>query len=141
VALAEERNIDPWGVRAELATLLFFARTLRDDADNWRSALAEQVKELERQRIAACRERERLTAEHEKLVERRDTLQSTIVQTAARMATQYHGECRRTVPVITLGDGLSVCSVSVSWPRRGLRLAKQWLVTLNSSHDVLLRSE
>ena len=141
VALAASRNEDPQALRAELATLLFFARTLQADADEWRSALQEQLGELERQRSAAREERESLAAEREKLRRRRDTLESTILQTAARMAQQYRGECRRTVPVFTLGEGLTVCSVSVSCPRRGLRFAKLWLVTLTGSQDVLVRRE
>jgi hypothetical protein len=141
VALAEHRNEGPRALRAELATLLFFALTLQADAENLRSALQDQVLEVERRRTAACQERERLAAEREKLVRRRDVLQSTILQTAVRVAQQYRGECRRTVPVVTLGEGLTVCSVTVSCPRRGLRFAKQWLVTLTGSHDVLVRRE
>jgi hypothetical protein len=144
-ALAEFRNEGPQALRAELATLLFFARTLRADADNWRSALVDQLKELERRRAAAerrraeaRRERERLAAEREKLMRRRDALQSTIVQTAGRVADD-RGECRKTLPVFTLDEGLTVCSVSVSRPRRGLRFAQQWLVTLDGCHDVLVR--
>jgi hypothetical protein len=141
VALAEGRNEGPPALRAELATLLFFARTLQADADRWRSAREEQDQELARRRVIARHEQERLIAEREKLARRRDALQFTILQTAARMAEQNRGECRRTVPVRTLGDGLTVCSVSVSCPRRGFRFAKLWLVTLSGSHDVLVRRE
>jgi chromosome segregation ATPase len=141
VAAAERRNEGPGSLCAELATLLFFARTLQADAEAWRSALQDRVRELERQRKAACEERERLTAEHDKLVRRREALQSTILQTAARLAQQYRGECRRTVPVITLGDGLTVCSVSVACPRRGFRVPRLWVVTLTGSRDVLIRRE
>lgn len=141
VAVAEYRNEGPRALRAELATLLFFGRTLQADADNWRSALEAQIKELERPRTAARQEREGLAAEREKLARCRDALQSAILQTAARMAQQDRGECRRTVPVFTLDEGLTVCSVSVSCPRRGLRFARLWLVTLNGSHDVLVRRE
>ena len=141
VALAEGRNEGPLALRAELATLLFFARTLQADADRWRSEGEERAKELRRQRAAASKERENSVAEREKLARRRDALQLTILQTAARMAQQSRGECRRTVPVFTLGEGLTVCSVSVSCPRRRLRFAKQWLVTLTRSHDVLVRRE
>jgi len=135
VALAEDEHEDPRALRAELATLLFFAKTLQADADGWRSTLEGRVKELERQRIAARRERERLAAEREKLVRRRDALQLEIVQTAARMAQRDCGECRRTVPVFTLGEGLTVCSVSVFRPRKGVRFGKHWLVTLNRVRD------
>lgn len=141
VEAAERRNEGPGSLRAELATLLFFARTLQADAEALRSALRDQVRELERQRRAARDERERLAAEHDKLVRRREALQSTVVQTAARLAQQYRGECRRTVPVITLGNGLTVCSVSVACPRRGFRFARLWVVTLTGSRDVLIRRE
>jgi hypothetical protein len=141
VALAKHRNEGPRVLRAELATLLFFARTLQSDADSWRSALEDQIEELERQRTVAHREQERLASEREKLVRRRDALQSTILQTAARMAQQNRGESRRTVPVFTLGEGLTVCSVSVSCPGRWYRFGERWLVTLNRSHDVLVRRE
>jgi hypothetical protein len=57
------------------------------------------------------------------------------------MAQETRGECRRTLPVITLGEGLTVCSVSVSFPRRGLRLAGQRLVTLSRSHNLLVLRE
>jgi hypothetical protein len=43
--------------------------------------------------------------------------------------------------VISLGEGLTVCSVSVSCRRRWWRLAEHWLVTLSRSHDVLVRRE
>lgn len=145
VAVAEGRNEGPPELRAELATLLSFARTLQADAARWRSAGEERERELQRRqasaRAAARQQRERLVADREKLARRRDALQSTILQTAARMAQQYRGECRRTVPVFTLGDGLTVCSVSVSCPRRGFRFAKLWVVTLTRSHDVLVRRE
>jgi len=141
VALAEGRNEGPMALRAELATLLFFARTLQADADRWRSAGEEREKELQRQRAAARHEQESLVAERVQLALRRDALQSTILRTAARMARENRGECRKTVPVFTLGDGLTVCSVAVSCPRRGFRFAKLWLVTLTRSHDVLVRRE
>jgi hypothetical protein len=141
VGHALSRKDGPQALRAELATLLFFARTLQTDADKWRAALAEQMVELERRRTAACRQREAVAAEREGLVRRRDALQLTILQTATRMAQQYRGECRRTIPVFTLGEGLTVCSVSVSCPRRGFRFAKHWLVTLTGSHDLLVRRE
>jgi hypothetical protein len=120
---------------------LSFANTLRADADRWRSAGERNDKELQRQKAAARKVQESLVAEREKLARRRDSLQSTILQTATRMAQQYRGECRRTVPVFTLGEGLTVCSVSVSCPRRGFRFGKLWLVTLTGSHDVLVRRE
>ncbi len=135
VDLAEQASEGPPALRAELATLLFFAKTLQADAAGWRSMLQERIEELERQRAAARQEQERLAAERELLVPRRDALRLRIVQTAARIAAQRGGECRSTIPVVVLGAGLTVCSVSVSCPRRGLRAAKRWLVTLNDSRD------
>jgi hypothetical protein len=142
VARARYGSDEPRALRAELATLEFFAETLQADADTWRGALKQRIRELERQRAAERHERERLAAQRAQLVRRRDALELTIGQTAARMARQDGGECRRTVPVVTLGEGLTVCSVSVSCPRRGFRFAKRWLVTLNGSRDgVLVRRE
>jgi hypothetical protein len=142
VALAEDREDDLRALRAELATLSFFAKTLQADADRWRSTLDERVEELERKRAAARRERERLAAEREKLIRRRDALQVEIVQTAARIAQRDGGECRRTVPVFTLGEGLTVSSISVLSPRRGFRFAKFWLVTLDGARDdVVIRRQ
>jgi hypothetical protein len=142
VAAAEGRNEDLRELRAELATLLYFADTLRADADGWRSTLEERLRELRRQRIAARAERERLAAERERLARRRDVLQFEIVQTAERLAKQDCGECRRTVPVFTLGEGLAVCSVSVFCPRKRLRFGKHWLVTLNGARDdVVIRRQ
>jgi hypothetical protein len=141
VARAKRRNDDPGALRAELATLSCFARTLQADAEKWRAALAERADEFERQKASARAEEERRFIEREDLVKRREALQSRILQTAARMAQQTRGECRRTLPVFTLGDGLTVCSVSVAYPRRGLRLAGHWLVTLGRSHDVQVRRE
>ena len=53
VAVAEQGNEDPVALRAELATFLFFAKTLQADADDWRSTLEGRIKELELQRAAA----------------------------------------------------------------------------------------
>jgi hypothetical protein len=142
VARARYGSEEPRALRAELATLVFFAEILQADADTWRGALKQRISELERQRAVERHERERLAAQRAQLVRRRDALEFTIGQTAARMARQNGSECRRTVPVFVLGEGLTVCSVSVSWPRRGFRFAKRWLVTLNGSRDdVLVRRE
>jgi hypothetical protein len=138
---AQHRNDDPGALRAELATLSFFARTLEADAQKYRAALARRASELDRQKAAERAEQERLVLARDDLVKRREALQATILQTAARMAQQTRGECRRTLPVFTLGDGLTVCSVSVAYPRRGLRLAGHWLVTLGRSQDVLIRRQ
>jgi hypothetical protein len=141
VAVAEGRDQGPGALRAELATLLSFAQTLEADAESCRSAIQDVMHERERQRFAAEAERVGLEGDRETLARRRDALQSTILQTAAGMARQYRGECRRTLPVFTLWDGLTVCSVSVSCPRRGFHFAKQWCVTLTRSQDVQIRRE
>jgi chromatin segregation and condensation protein Rec8/ScpA/Scc1 (kleisin family) len=138
VAAAEDGNEDVRARRAELATLLFFARTLQADVERWRSTLEGRLKEVERKRIAARRERERLVAEREQLVRRRDALQTEIGQTAARIAQRDGGECRKTVPVFRFGEGLTVCSITVLCPRKGLRFGKHWLVTLNRTLDNVL---
>lgn len=137
VARAQHRNEDPRALRGELATLLFFARTLQGDAEAWRAGLAQRIEELERLRIAERKERERLAAKREELVRRRDALRLTIARTAERMARSDGGDCRRTLPVFTLGEGLTVCSISVSCPRKGLRRGKCWLVTLNDARDAV----
>jgi hypothetical protein len=142
VARAQLGSEGPRALRAELATLAFFAETLQTDADTWRGALKQRIRELERQRAAERQERERLAAQRAQLVRRRDALEFTISHTAALMARQNGGECRRTVPVFTFGEGLTVCSVSVSSPRIGFRFANRWLVTFDGSHDdVLIRRE
>jgi hypothetical protein len=135
VARAQSRGEDLLLLRAELATLLSFAKTLRDDAAAWRLALPVGLEEVERQQAAARAERERLAAERAALVERRDALRWQISQTARRMAQDSGGECRPTLPVFRLGEDLSVCSVSVRSPRRGLRPSRWSLVTLNESRD------
>jgi hypothetical protein len=133
---------DPRELRAELATLLFFADTLQADAHAWRASLEARIEQLERQAAAERRERERVAAERERLLRRRDALQLTIDRTAARIGGPGGGDCRKTLPVYTLGEGVTVCSVVVSKYRRGFRLARCWLVTLNESwDDVLIRGD
>jgi hypothetical protein len=66
---------------------------------------------------------------------RRDALQLAIVETAEAIAQRNAGECRRTLPVLTLDDDVTVCSVTVGSRTRGFRPAKRWLVTLNDSRD------
>jgi small-conductance mechanosensitive channel len=145
VARAQSRLEDQIMLRAELATLLSFAATLRADAEAWRSALPGRLKELERheaavreQRDRLAAERDRMAAEREALVRQRDDLQWRIDQTAERLAQDTGGECRRTLPVLTLGEHLSVCSITVRSPRRGFRPWKCWLVTLSNSRDEVL---
>jgi hypothetical protein len=142
VTTAEDRNEDPTALRAELATLLSFATTLQGDADRWLAARDATLKERDRQRTAARRERERQAAERELRLQSRDVLQSRIVQTAARLVQREGGEWRRTLPVLTVDEDLTICSASVCCPRKGLRIPRHWLVTLNRSRDdVLIRPE
>jgi hypothetical protein len=135
VARAQARGDDRLLLRAELATLLSFAKVLRADAEAWRRALPEGLEEVERRQAATRAERKRLAAERAALVERRDALRGQISQTARRVAQDSGGECRPTVPVFALAEDLSVCSVSVKSPRRGFRPGKWWLITLSESGD------
>jgi hypothetical protein len=125
----------PGEVRAELATLLFFAKMLRGDAEAWRAGIHQAVQELERKRAAAQRERERAAAEQAQLQLARDALQLQIDHAAGRIARQKGGECRRTVPVVTLRPGLTVSSMTVSSSRRRFRSLKLWLVTLDAARE------
>ena len=70
VARAPARSQDPPDLRAEFATLLCFAKTLRIDAESWRAAFEAELRELERQERAARRERERLAVERATLMSR-----------------------------------------------------------------------
>ena len=88
VAQAPARSQDPPDLRAEFATLLCFAKTLRIDAESWRAASEAGLRELEREERAARRERERLAVERATLMSRRDALQSTIDETAERIAQE-----------------------------------------------------
>ena len=135
VARAPSRSQDQRELRAEFGTLLSFARTLRTDAESWRTAFEDGLKELERKETAAREERERLAAERETLVRRRDALQFTIHETAGRIAHRNGGDCRNTLPVFRLGEALTVCSVVVLSPRHRFRPQPHWLVTLNDSRD------
>jgi hypothetical protein len=135
VAQAPSRSEDQRDLRADLATLLSFAKTLRTDAEAWRAALEAELKALERQQAAALEARKRLAAERETLKRRRDALQFTIDETAGRIAHDYGGDCRCTLPVFRLDEAVSVCSVAVLSPRRWPRLQQYWLVTLNDARD------
>jgi hypothetical protein len=142
VGSARSRNAELRALRSELATLLFFAETLQADAVTWRAAVEERIKAQGPENAAARRDQVNLAVEHEELVRRRDTLRLRIDQTAARIARDSGGECRKTLPVYTLGDGVTICSVTVARPRRRLRLARCWVVTLNDARDgVMVRSE
>jgi hypothetical protein len=135
VGRAPSRSQDRPALRAEFATLLSFAKTLRTDAKTWRKAFEDGLKELERRETAAREERERLAAERETLMRRRNALQFTIDETAGRIAQGNGGDCRRTLPLFRLGEALTVCSIVVLSPRRSFRSRKHWLVTLNDSRD------
>ena len=135
VARAPSRSQDQLQLRAEFATLVCFAKTLRTDAEAWRAAFRDGLKELEREEAAAREDRERLAAERECLVRRRDALQFMIDETAGRIAQESGGDCRRTLPVFRLGEALTVCSVAVLSPRRWFRFQQDWLVMLNDSRD------
>src|SRR5579859_1730953 len=106
VARAHSELIDPRALRAELATLGFFAQMLRADADRWQARAQEALAELARREAAIRREQERLAAERDELRRRRDALQAEIDRTAAEMADDTRGECRRTVPVIQFADAV-----------------------------------
>jgi hypothetical protein len=125
-------------LRAELATLLCFARTLRSDAEEWRGSIRQTLEALERRRAAARREEERQAAERAELVRRRNALQKRIDQEAGRVARSKRGECRRTLPVITLRPGLTVSSMTVSNSPRRFRSPKLWLVTLDDARSQVL---
>lgn len=138
-ARAEADLTDPRELRAELATLSYFAETLRADAESWHSTLHEALEELARHEAAARRERARAAAERDALLRRRDLLQARIDDAAAGVA-RARGECRRTVPVIRLADQVTVASMTVSLPRRRFRATRLWLVTLSSDRDQVLVS-
>jgi hypothetical protein len=133
VARAGSRSRDQLALRAELATLLSFAKTLRTDAETWRTAFEDGLKELARQEAATRQERERLAAEREALMRRRDALQLTIDETAEHIAQENGGDCRKTLPILRLGEAVTVCSVTVLGPRKRFRSQRCWLVTLNDS--------
>ena len=141
VAEAQARSEgDPTLLRAELATLLSFAKTLAADSITWRDDFAAALRELERTEAAARAQRERGTAEREALISRRDALQANIDRAARLIAAETGGECRRTVPCIALGERVTVVSQWVLCPRNGLRSEKHWLVTLaGAGGQVLVR--
>ena len=66
---------------------------------------------------------------------RRDALQSTIDETAGRIAQQNGCDCRNTLPVFRLGEALTVCSVVVLSATRWFAPQPDWLVTLNDAGD------
>lgn len=138
VAQAESQIGDARELRAELATLLSFAATLRTDAEALRATLRERVEALARERTAVRLERERRAVEREQLMHRRDALQARIAQAAGGIARGDETECRGTVPVIKLDEELTVCSMGVASPKRRLRHRQFWLVTLTETRDDVL---
>lgn len=138
VARASAQIGNPSELRAELATLLFFARTLRADAERLRATVREALEEIVRAEAAARLERERLVAEREAALHRRDVLQEKIVRTAEGIAEGDETECRPTVPVIRLGEGVTVCSMDVATPKRIFRSRQFWSVTLTDARDDVL---
>ena len=69
------------------------------------------------------------------LMSRRDALQSTIDETAGRIAQQNGCDCRNTLPIFRLGEALTVCSVVVLSATSWFRPRPDWLVTLNDACD------
>jgi hypothetical protein len=139
VTRAQERSEgDATLLRAELATLLSFAKTLAADSLTWRGDFEAGLRELERREAAAREQRERLTAEREVLIGRRDALQANIDRAARLIAAGSGGEYRRTVPCVALGERVTVVSQWVLCPRKGLRSEKHWLVTLDGAGDQVL---
>jgi hypothetical protein len=142
VARARLELTDPHALRAELATLSFFSRTLRADATIWQAAALQALEELSRREAAARRESKRLAAQREQLMHRRDALQAAIDRTAAEVAQGRRGECRRTVPVIQFADAVTVSSMTVSARRGPFQVMRLWLVTLSDGRDeVLVRAD
>lgn len=142
VGRARSELTDPHELRAELATLNFFAQTLRADADRWQTQAHQALEDLARREAAVRAERERLAAERDELLRRRDALQAEIEQAAAAVADGTRGECRRTVPVIQFADAVTVSSITVSTPRRRFRALRLWLITVSEDRDgVLIRRD
>jgi hypothetical protein len=138
VSHAADANPDPRALRAELATLLCFARTLRADSETWGTALQKRLEQLARAQAATLLEHERLAGWRRELRRRRDALETELEATANRMAHRSGGEWRRTLPVFRLGEGLTLCSITVSRPSRPFRSLRLWLVTLNPAWDEVL---
>jgi hypothetical protein len=138
VSRAQSELNDLRTLRAELATLEFFARTLRTDVENLRASAHEAREEAARQERAALLELERSAAQREEALRRRDALQAEIVQLAEALARGDRRQCRRTVPVLALDEGVTVCSVGVATPKRPFRPRRFWLVTLTGRCDQVL---
>lgn len=138
VARARGRSQGQVTLRAELATLLCFARTLRADAESFPAAFEARRRELERRARAVRREQQRVAAERDAWLRQREALQSRIDAAAAGMARDRGGEWRRTVPCFRVYEAFTVCSALVISPGSGLRSEKRWLVSLNDSGEELM---
>jgi hypothetical protein len=138
VARAQRELVEPRVLRAELATLLSFATTLRADAEDLEAGRQQAIEHAARAELAAREEGERLAAEREASLRRRDVLQAKVVQIAEAIARGDHRQCRRTVPVVALDREVTVCSVGVATPKRRFRPQQFWLVTLTETRDDVL---
>lgn len=134
-----DRDLDePRVLRAELATLLSFATTLRIDAEDLEARRRQAIERAARLELAAREEGERLAAEREAALRRRDVLQAKVIQMAEGLARGDRRQCRRTVPVVALDREVTVCSVGVATPKRRFRPQQFWLVTLTEARDDVL---
>jgi hypothetical protein len=138
VAQAQGRDEGRVTLRAELATLLAFARTLRADAESLPAAFEARRRELERRERAARREQQRLAAERDAWLRQRNALQSRIDAAAARMARESGGEWRRTLPCFRVCEAFTVCSALVVRPGIGLRGEQRWLISLDDAREELV---
>jgi hypothetical protein len=138
VRWAQAEIDEPRALRAELATLLSFARTLRADAENLQATRQEARELVARTELAARQEGERAAAEREAALRRRDALQAKVVHMAEGIARGDRHQCRRTVPVVALDRDVTVCSVGVATPKRRFRPRQFWLVTLTEARDDVL---
>ncbi len=127
-------------LRAELDTLLSFAKMLRADAELLGARRREEVAEVVRRESEALHQRKMVAAVRQEALRRRDALQAKIVRTAQGIAKGDPTECRGTVPVVTFDTGVTVCSMGVASPKRRFRSRRFWLVTLTDAwDDVLVR--
>jgi DNA repair exonuclease SbcCD ATPase subunit len=138
VARAQRELEEPGVLRAELATLLSFAATLRADVENLQARRQQVIEALARAELVAREAGERLAAEREAALRRRDVLQAKVVQMAEGIARGDRHQCRRTVPVVALDRDVTVCSVGVATPKRRFRSQQFWLVTLTETRDDVL---
>lgn len=138
VARAQHECAEPRVLRAELATLLSFAGTLRADAEELQAQRRRAVELITRAELAERQEAGRLAAQRQEALRRRDVLQGKVVQMAEAIAHGDRRQCRRTVPVLALDRDIIVCSVGVATPKRRFRPRQFWLVTLTEARDDVL---